>query len=121
MKILTVCQGGNVHSVMARFILNYHIEPHQDCLAMGWEPNSEETKTMLYEWADCIVPMESDIFNKIPEQYRWKVGAVLDVGPDRWGLNSDLLNLVGNLAFSIDWARVEQTVRDKNPNAATRT
>jgi predicted protein tyrosine phosphatase len=89
-RILTVCQGGNVRSVMARFLLNYKYG--FDALACGWEPNTDETKTMLYEWADIIIPMHDDFAAKIPEQFRSKIRTTLHLGDDVWGLNSDLLN-----------------------------
>lgn len=94
-RVLTVCQGGNVRSVMARFLLNYKYG--LDALACGWEPNTDDTKTMLFEWADVIIPMQAEFVEKIPEKYRGKVAVVLDVGPDRWGLNQDLLETVDGL------------------------
>lgn len=93
MKILAVCQGGNVRSVTLAYILKY--ERGLDALACGWEPNTEETKDMLYNWADRIVVMQTEFKDKIPEQYRDKV-VTCDVGPDRWGrsLDSDLGNVI---------------------------
>lgn len=80
---------------MARLLLNYKYG--QDALACGWEPNSDETKAMLYEWADMIVPMQAEFVERIPERYRDKVKVVLEVGPDRWGVNHDLMALVDGL------------------------
>lgn len=98
-RVLTVCQGGNVRSVMARFLLNYKYG--FDALACGWEPNSDETKTMLYEWADIIVPMNKDFSEKIPAEFRGKITAILHLGDDVWGLNSDLLEKTDKLIA--DW------------------
>lgn len=99
MKILTVCQGGNVRSVMARFLLNYKYG--LDALACGWEPNSDETKAMLYAWADVIVPMQKEFVDKIPAEYHQKIKFILDIGPDRWGLNADLMQVVDGLLSRI--------------------
>lgn len=107
MKILTVCQGGNVRSVMARYLLNYKYG--FDALACGWEPNSAETKEMLFEWADIIIPMQAEFVDKIPEKYRDKVQFVLDTGPDRWGLNAELMQTVDGL--------LQQVLVQAEPNA----
>jgi len=75
------------------YILKY--ERGLDALACGWEPNTSETKEMLYNWADKIIVMEAGFVNKIPETHRSKV-LVCDVGPDRWGhsMDSDLGNVI---------------------------
>lgn len=103
MKILTVCQGGNVRSVMARYLLNYKYG--FDCLACGWEPNTDETKAMLFEWADTIIPMQPEFIEKIPAKYHDKIKVVFETGPDKWGLNADLMAVVDGLiqeAFAAD-------------------
>lgn len=89
-RILCVCQGGHVRSVSLRFLLNY---VHGfDSLACGWEPNTDETKRMLYDWADTIIVMETAFAEKLPADVLHKVMAI-DVGPDVWGasLHPDLM------------------------------
>lgn len=86
MKYLCVCEGGNVRSVTLAYILKD--ERGLEALAMGWKPNSDETKQMLYEWADTIIVMQAAFEDKIPQEYRGKV-IVCDVGPDRWGRSLD--------------------------------
>lgn len=93
MKYLCVCQGGNVRSVTLAYILKY--ERGLEALAMGWEPNTQETRDMLCDWADLIIVMETHMKDKLPERYHDKV-KVCDVGPDRWfrSLDSDLGSVI---------------------------
>ena len=39
---------------------------------------------MLYEWADAIIVLEPQFKDLLPEEFRGKVRAIFDVGPDRW-------------------------------------
>jgi len=82
MKILTVCQGGHVRSVAAKYILKYRYG--HDVLACGWESNTPETREMLCEWADYIVIMQAAFKQFIAPKYHGKLFAY-DVGEDRYG------------------------------------
>lgn len=95
-RVLAVCQGGHVRSVTLRYLLNYKYGG--DCLACGWEPNTDDTKRMLYEWADVIVCMEESFLEMLPDYARAKA-CVLDVGPDVWGLSlhPDLIERIDGL------------------------
>ena len=89
-RVLTVCQGGNVRSVMMRYLFNYKYG--LDCLACGWEPNTVETKRMLFDWADMVICMQDGIREKLPEDVQTKA-VTWDIGDDVWGLNADLMEV----------------------------
>ena len=95
-RILAVCQGGNVRSVTLRFLLNYRYG--FDALACGLEPNTEETRRMLYEWAAIIIVCESSFVDLLPEDMRPKAN-VFDIGPDVWGgsLHPELIDICDDL------------------------
>ena len=94
MKILCCCAGGNCRSVGLAYLLKdfWHI----DALALGLATVSgPETRTMLFEWADHIIPCTDEVnHGHVPEQYQPKT-SLWDVGPDRWGnsLHPELLSL----------------------------
>jgi hypothetical protein len=96
MKIVTMCQGGNVRSVGLGYVLKYHYG--QDVLACSWEKNTDETRRMLYAWGDRIIVMEADFVKYVPPEFQSKV-VVYDVGPNRWGssLHPELLDIVDKL------------------------
>lgn len=98
MKILTICQGGNVRSVGLAYILKYQLG--HDALAMSWEKNSLDTKKLLFEWADKIILMEKRAEEHIPDGYKDKI-QVFDIGPDRW-LNSLHPDLHKTISSRID-------------------
>ena len=83
MKILTVCRAGLVRSVSLADVLKLHFKP-TDVLPVGKDFNSEETKQMLFEWADKIIVMETHYKDSIPQEY-WDKLLVCDVGADRYG------------------------------------
>lgn len=98
MKILCVCQGGNVRSVTLAYILKYQYG--QDALAVGWEPNSTETKNLLYKWADVIILVEDQFKKHIPKRFHKKL-RVVEIGPDRWfmSLHPDLMDGLNTIDF----------------------
>lgn len=73
-----------MRSVTLRFLFNYKYG--QDALAIGWEPNTEATRRMLFEWADLIVVAEESFRELVPDEYREKV-VIYDLGPDVWGMS----------------------------------
>ena len=81
MKILCVCVGGNCRSATLAYMLKYHYG--HDALACGIEGNTQETVTMLAEWADRIIAVEPEIKEALSAHVHSKV-TVWDVGPDRW-------------------------------------
>ena len=95
MKILCVCQRGNVRASGLAYILKDR-DGH-DALACGWETNFGETLEMLCEWADKIIVLESYFKNKIPIKNQGKV-EIFDVGIDRWGTptHPELLQILQN-------------------------
>lgn len=80
MKVLTICERGNSRSVCLAHILK---DIGHDALAMGILSASEETKEMLFEWAEKIILVDKRFEDKIPEKYKGKL-VIYDVGPDRY-------------------------------------
>lgn len=104
MKVLCVCQGGNVRSVALATRLK---QKHRvDALACGLEKNAPATVALLCEWADRIVVMETRFVGLIPECARWKVESC-DVGPDRFHRadNPELQALIRPYATEL-WRRI---------------
>jgi hypothetical protein len=93
LKILTVCEGGNVRSVSLAFVLKNHLG--HDAVAASWRFNSEKTLEMLYEWAEKIIVMQPEFLQHIPHLHRMKT-TVCDVGQDRFGnaFHGELLMIV---------------------------
>ena len=56
MRVLGVCQGGNVRSVALGDILKYGY--HVDALTCSWERSTPETIALLGDWADRICVLE---------------------------------------------------------------
>ena len=87
-KVLTCCRGGQVRSVALKYLLSYWSESPCDVLACGVESNTEETRKMLYEWADYIVVMTPDFAQWVPKEFHEKNGKrklfCYDVGEDRF-------------------------------------
>lgn len=99
MKILTVCQGGNIRSVaLACRLKSLH---GHDALACSRESNSPETIKMLCTWADMVVVMEPEYADCIPMEFRGKLH-ICDVGPDRWGaaFRPELQDLIAQKGIS---------------------
>lgn len=81
MRVTTLCQGGHVRSVAAKYLLTYKYG--HEVLACGWESNTPETRKMLFEWCDVIVIMQAHFKQYIPEEF-WNKTICYDVGPDRF-------------------------------------
>lgn len=83
MKILTVCQGGHVRSVALKYLLHYGGYGQHDVIACGWQSNTQETREMLYEWADLIIVMQPEFAQFVPEKFhtKWKPN---DIGTSNW-------------------------------------
>jgi hypothetical protein len=84
MKVLCVCDAGNVRS----HALKIACQPDHEALAIGRWFFSGETIDMLSEWADVIIVAEPDIENAIDARFHEKMWCV-DLGPDVWGSGLD--------------------------------
>ena len=82
MKVLCICQGGNVRSVaLATELKQRH---RVDALAAGYVKNRPETLRLLMEWADRIVVMRDIYRGHVPAEFSSKV-TVAEVGEDTYG------------------------------------
>jgi galactitol-specific phosphotransferase system IIB component len=86
MKILTVCDQGCNRSVMFAHLLKYW---NNDTIPIGLKNTSNETLTMLFNWAEIILLTAKD--QKVPPKFEHKV-LLCDVGPDTYPrpFNKDL-------------------------------
>lgn len=91
MKVLCVCEGGNVRSRALAYVL--HDLMGHEAIPVGVRWMTAETMILLGMWADRIVVMQPHLAERLTviprlhEKLR-----VLDVGPDTYGLNiSDAL------------------------------
>ena len=85
MKILCICQGGNVRSVCLKHTLN---DMGHDALAVGYGENSRETISALVAWADKIVlliPVFHDAISEAIATHGGKPVVYYNVGEDVWG------------------------------------
>ena len=91
MKILVLCERGNSRSVALAWILKDHMG--HNAIATGMRTTDDDTKKMLYDWAERIILVDKTFEDKIPEGYKSKL-KIWDVGPDRFfrGFEQDLLD-----------------------------
>lgn len=99
MRILCVCHAGTVRSGAMAFYLKHC---GHDALALSSKYNSEETKHLLYEWAEKILVMDYTLIFTIPQEYQLKV-INTNVGNDVWQnpLHPDLLETCGKIYYQI--------------------
>ena len=88
MKVLAICQGGNVRSVCFAYLMKYKYG--HEALAASWEKNTPDTLRMLCSWADSVVLMEAMEatgagVSNVPEDLPIGKLMLCDVGPDVWG------------------------------------
>ncbi len=104
MKILTICEGGNVRSVSLGYVLKDLCAPRHDAVALGAGRNSPETIRMMCEWADRIVVMQPEFKKSVPEEFHEKL-SVCDVGPDVFGspLHPTLTGICGKFVGMMKW------------------
>ena len=100
MKILTVCEGGNVRSVGLAQRLKAH---DHNAVAVGTmyafaSYNDRQPGTMLAEWADLVVVMSAEMLPNcgIEKNYHHKL-KICEVGKDVYGnpFHHDLQKLCG--------------------------
>ena len=91
MKILCLCERGNSRSVALAWILKDHMG--HNAIASGMRTMDDETKELLYNWADRIILVDKIFESEIPGQYKPKL-KIWDVGPDRFfrGFEQSLLD-----------------------------
>lgn len=106
MKVLTMCQGGNVRSVALGYLLKYF--GGHDAVACSWEKNSPQTILMLCQWADKICVLQEEFKVYIPKRFWRRKLVVVDVGPDRWGnsLHPELVMILAQKVDGVEGLRV---------------
>lgn len=116
MKILCICQGGNVRSATLGFVLKYAYGV--DALAAGWEKNSPDTLLMLNGWADHVLIVEESHREKLPEAMRERA-ILIPVGPDRWfmSLHPELLDICQKLLAQAITVKTEEPATEEIVNA----
>lgn len=102
MKVLCVCSRGNSRSVALGWMLKDGMA--FDAIAMGIDANSEDTKNMLYDWADHIIIVDRELLDKFPERYKNKL-KVFDVGGDRFfrGFEPELIDIYKKYLINEGW------------------
>lgn len=66
MKILVLCEHGNVRSVSVAYLFKTLFKA--DCIAYGAKSGNEQTMLYLSEWADKIVLADSTILGYLPSE-----------------------------------------------------
>lgn len=83
MKILCICEHGNVRSVALAYLIKT-IYTHE-AISIGSKNTSESTMFILYEWADKIIFLDKNLFNKYTKLEKKVYNMqLLDVGEDIW-------------------------------------
>ena len=92
MKIVVLCQKGNMRSVALAWCLKKHLK--HEAIATGFTVTSRRTRKMLYEWSDVIICVAGRYSHWVPEEYKHKL-KIWDVGTDKWfkGFPNDLMSL----------------------------
>lgn len=113
MKVLCVCEHGNVRSVALAYLLKT-IYSHE-ALSCGIRNMSQETKRTLFTWADKVIALDADVFLGIAAfsalnekgKYSDKLHLV-DVGKDKWfnAKDQELLHILyKNLVTVQSWLK----------------
>lgn len=88
MKILAVCNKGNVRSVATKYCLNRR--GYWDVLTVGSSVVSGDTFDMLCGWADLILLAKPRHGRNIKPKFKKKVDKYFTIGDDRWGMPLNL-------------------------------
>lgn len=88
MKVLVVCEGALVRSVIIAALLKF--EHGHDALAASLRYNTPDTLRMLRNWADRVIVVEpwmrDVLYPPTEEDNTFREACwVWDLGPDRWG------------------------------------
>lgn len=82
MKILILCNHGNVRSVGLKYLIQRLYGNKHDVLAAGVEENSQETIEMLiHKWADRTISLTNEAENKASHGGK---DTYLPIGKDVW-------------------------------------
>jgi hypothetical protein len=84
MNILTICRRGNHRSVLTAMLLRDQ-RGYRDVIPAGIESLSDETLSMLFNWAEKILVVAEGVANRIPVEHQNKV-IIMELGVDLWGL-----------------------------------
>lgn len=92
--VLVLCQGGNVRSAAAAFLLRYKYGI--DAVSASLECNSPDTLDLLYAWANYVLIMDERLMQYVPEEWEKHRVRLCAVGPDHFGdpFRMDLLQKV---------------------------
>lgn len=82
LKILTVCEHGNVRSVAMAYLIKVVYHHRHEVIPIGIKDISDNTRQMLFDWADKIIFMDQTLV-PIPLHENDKLYLV-DVGKDVW-------------------------------------
>ncbi len=95
MKIVAVCQRGNVRSVSMGYVLKDFFG--HDAVAIGAETAGSNLKAFLFGWADKIIVMQPRFASSVPAEHSSKL-MVCDVGEDTYHnfRNQELLSKVSS-------------------------
>lgn len=96
MKILCICEHGNVRSVALAYLIKT-IYKHE-AIAIGWKNVSKETKEMLFNWADKIIYLDYNVPGKLNnKEFQLNVGEDIWHDPYHQGLQHKLLKRLKEL------------------------
>lgn len=83
MKILVLCNHGNVRSVALKYLIQ-RLYDH-DVLAAGVEENSFDTLEMLFKWAEKVISLTPEANDSvIASSHSPKDRHFIDIGKDVW-------------------------------------
>lgn len=82
MKILILCNHGNVRSVGLKYLIQRLYGDKHDVLAAGVEENSNATLKLLMDWADKVISL-TDEANSVAS-YKGDNNKFIDIGRDTW-------------------------------------
>lgn len=82
-RILCVCEMGNVRSVGTRRRLNRR--GYRNVIAIGAINTNDKTLAMLYKWADKILIAEPWMGQYLPDDTDNKIVKEFTIGPDVFG------------------------------------
>lgn len=104
MRILTVCAEGINRSVAAKWLLQYRTidgQHEHEALSVGINCTSEQTRQMLYDWADRIILLDARFAADIPTDKL----VVWDVGEDRFfnGFHPELIDILREFGEATHW------------------
>ncbi len=103
MKVLTVCNHGNVRSVSLAWAIKHRSTPNvyqHEAIAIGAEYTSRPTLDLLINWADVVVWLSENV--SAPESDK-VANYVKKVGADRWfnPFHPELVQLMNELANEV--------------------